>query len=407
MKKLKSLAQKVVRRIKPKEHRMRIGVITNLVLADNFVRNSLSTASTQDWMVTLGGNTGNIAFVEGILKSLGDDYDIIGWGDDTKATHQHYDHIVVCCANQIGAHFNLSTWARVLEEYNLPTTLIGLGAQADNIGDVPEVNEGAHHFLQVVDSLRNNPEYSNIISRGDYSASVLASLGAESKPFGCPSQFISDEVDLGKLCLQHQDETSVRIMTAAGNPWGKEYKFEKTLTELADLYHGDYVLQHPQSLLKIATPEFTSLDDSALERVMLAYSHLGDIKDIHRWFKSNSITFADVQNWMHYSRRFSSVIGPRYHGIAIPIQAGVPGKVITIDSRTQELSQATGIPFIPYNTVEFASPKDLSEICRWEQEDADRLNLVRVDNAYKYISFLKENGLKESSQLSNLAKGGG
>lgn len=401
---MRSVARKIKKRIFKEEKPLRIGVITNLVLADNFVRNKMASATSDEWMMALGGNTGNIAFVEGILRTLGNEYEIIGRGDNPKVTHKHFDHIVVCCANQIGPHFELTTWAKALEAYNLPVTLIGLGAQSSSVDEVPNLSKGSRYFLDVVNGLRPSSKYPNVISTGEYSSQILKNLGVDSKPFGCPSLFISAEVNLGKKCLLQQDKVASKIMVAGGNAWGNEFAFERILTSLVDVYGGNYVIQHPQAMLKIASDEFDDMSQEELKVLRRAYAHLGTDQEIHRWFRANSVFFADVQNWMHYSGRFSSVIGPRYHGVAIPIQAGVPGKVVSIDSRTEELPKTTGIPYLHYETVMNLAVKDLAELSRWSRDDADRFDDVRSVNSECYISFLRENGISPSAHLCEISK---
>jgi polysaccharide pyruvyl transferase WcaK-like protein len=55
-------------------------------------------------------------------------------------------------------------------------------------------------------------------------------------------------------------------------------------------------------------------------------------------------TFIDAASWMDAMRKFDFVVGPRFHGVMLGIQAGVPGAVIAHDSRTLELCQTMVIP---------------------------------------------------------------
>ena len=45
---------------------MKIGIITNLQNIDKFVSTELAFANSERWMAATGGNTGNVAFVQGI-----------------------------------------------------------------------------------------------------------------------------------------------------------------------------------------------------------------------------------------------------------------------------------------------------------------------------------------------------
>jgi len=383
---------------------MKIGVITNLVNIDQFVRQKMLVADTADWMLATGGNTGNVAFVEGILKILGGNLGIVNWGDNSDAVNKHYDRLVVCCANQLGTHVDLGGWADCLNGFNLPTTFIGLGAQSDLAGDMPVIPEGTLRFLDVASSCRFNSEQSNIITRGSFTSDVLKANGYDSAPLGCPSQFISPQKNLGLKCLQRQQRGKYqRVMVAAGNPWHPSYTIEKLLIDIVNQYNGDYVLQHPRALFDLATGALHQLSDAQRSRIESIYGFLGDLQEISKWFSSYAVFFADAQNWMHYSKRFSLVLGPRYHGVALPIQVGVPGKVIAIDSRTEELSAATGVPFVRYQKVENLCPEDMLGLCRWSKNDAEHYDAVRLGNASQYAPALEANGLEVSKHLKDLA----
>lgn len=384
---------------------MKIGVITNLVKIDEFVAKDMATADTDAWMRATGGNTGNVAFVQGIKNILGNTFGVVNWGDNPEAVNKHYDMLVICCANQIGAHVDLAGWADRLRHFDLPTVFIGLGAQSNEIGNIPEIPEGSKKFLELTKSLRADPNSPNIITRGSFSTEVIESFGVESSPFGCPSQFISTQLNLGQKCLAHQQRTKYdRIMTAAGNPWHASATLENTLTEIVEKYRGDYILQHPKALIQLALGEASSLPVNHVSRLETVYSRIGDWEHIKAWFESFSVFFADAQNWMHYSKHFTLAIGPRYHGVALPIQAGVPGKVISIDSRTEELSVTTGIPTVRYKEVESMGADELVEFCRWDQNDATNYDTVRTKNAINYEAFLSNNGIPVNERISELAK---
>ncbi|WP_160153827.1 polysaccharide pyruvyl transferase family protein [Microbulbifer sp. ALW1] len=384
---------------------MRIGLITNLVHDKSFIENRLAFGSSSEWMTATGGNTGNVAFVEGVKKILGGKVQLIHWGDNPSSIHQNLDHIVVCCANQLGTHADLSGWADRLAQFDLPSTFIGIGAQADHLGDIPDLPEGTIKFFSVAASLRANPEKSNFLTRGVFSSSVISHYGYDSNPYGCPSQFISPLTNLGQLCLQHQNKRKAnKILTAAGNPFHPSRSIEKLLVEIVDKYNGDYILQHPKALFDLALENIDGLSPAQVDAIESTYSSIGKIESIIEWIAINSVYFADAQNWMQYSKKFSQVIGPRYHGVALPIQVGVPGKVISIDSRTEELAVTTGIPFINYNNVMKMSSEKLIQESRWTQADADNFDTTRHKNTLNYSQFLKDQELPESEHFQSLSQ---
>ena len=382
---------------------MKIGLITNLTNIDQFVSTKLTTANAEEWMQATGGNTGNVAFVKGVTNLLDHKVSIVNWGDNPKSVKQAYDHIVVCCANQIGAHCDLAGWVRRFSAFDLPVTFIGLGAQSDQIGNIPEIPEGSKKLLEFTKHLRINPNKTNIITRGKFSSDVIQHYNMESSPFGCPSQFISLEIELGKRCLAHQNRSShERVITAAGNPYHPSGSLESVLTEIVEKYRGDYILQHPKLLIQLGLGEVSEFNESTKAVLERTYGRLGKFSDIASWFESYGVFFADALNWMHYSRHFTLAIGPRYHGVALPIQAGVPGKVISIDSRTHELASTTGVPVVPYQTINGMSAESLVESCKWTASDATHYDNVRRENASNYIDFLNNNKLPINPNLKKL-----
>lgn len=384
---------------------MKIGLITNLTNIDQFISKKLNIANSDEWMEATGGNTGNVAFVKGVTNLLDHKISIVNWGDNPKSVNQTYDQLVVCCANQIGAHCDLRGWVERFSAFDLPVTFIGLGAQSDQIGKIPDIPEGSKKLLEFTKKLRINPNKTNIITRGEFSSQVVSQYNMDSSPFGCPSQFISLQKRLGERCLAHQTRTKhVRIITAAGNPYHPSGALESLLTQVVEKYQGDYILQHPKVLIQLGLGEVSEFSEATKKVLERTYARLGKFADIASWFESYSVFFADAPNWMHYSRHFTLAIGPRYHGVALPIQAGVPGKVISIDSRTFELASTTGVPVVPYQDVMNMSAKELVNSSKWTSKDASHYDNVRKDNAQKYLQFFSDNKLPVNPSLKELSE---
>ena len=154
--------------------------------------------------------------------------------------------------------------------------------------------------------------------------------------------------------------------------------------------------------MQLALKEAGEIEEKQKARLEKIYGFMGDWETICDWFRSHGVLFADAQNWMLYSKRFTLAIGPRYHGVALPIQAGVPGKVIAIDSRTEELSDTTGIPFVRYKDIENLSKEELIKWCKWSKDDADKYDNVRKKNACLYKSFFDKNKITPSKNIVSL-----
>lgn len=380
----------------------RIGIIDNLNNIEQFVNYHFSEASAQDVMTATGGNTGNIAFVHGVRKLIGNQLTRIGWGWDASVVRQKVDHLIICCANQLGEHVDLGGWADRLEAFGLPVTLFGIGAQADSMNVMPTLPPGTIRFLQVVKKLSIAND-SNIASRGEYSAKVINSHDVNANPLGCPSLHASPVKNLGEQILLRQNQSDFnKITVAAGNPWhGKSAPLEKKLCEIVDNYHGEYILQHPVSMVQYMYGERDAIAENVRQRFSEVYG-IDDFEELVSWYRKNASLYVEVGSWMLALKRSDLILGPRYHGVALGLQAGVPGTVIAIDSRTTELCQGTGIKYLQLENAIKMSVEEIIQESKWTEEDAMLFDNRRRVAANGYTEFLTLNGLEPSHHLKNL-----
>lgn len=375
-----------------------VGLITNTnpLLLERGLESAGSLAENID--KAMGGNTGNIGFIHGTSKLLGDRVHRIGWGDKPESIKKHIDHIVICCANQIGEHVDLGAWAKTLEEYDRPVTLVGLGAQANSKDDFPNIPNGTKEFLDVV-SRKRASKASNILVRGSYTQSVLEMVGYESIPAGCPSLLISDVPLLGREIVKYsQTYPPSRIAIAAGNPWhSTSAALEGKLVSIVNEWRGEYIIQHPLAMLKFALGESDMVDEETRSRFCQVYASIIDPPKLPRWFLQNSIAFTDAQTWMSFLRKFDVTIGPRYHGIALALQTGRPGMVITIDSRTQELCESTGVKHLPLKDALRLSSSALIDHAAWSDADGIHFDHARAVQAERFSIAFRDNGLSPSA----------
>lgn len=379
----------------------RIGIIDNLNDIRGFAESRFHVASSADIMAATGGNTGNVAFVFGLKQLIGNPTVRIEWHWKPESVRQHVDQIIVCCANQIGAHADLGGWADKLAAIDLPVTLVGLGAQANSFNDQPDIPEGTRRFLAVVNALRVEPEHENISVRGEFTKHTLVRLETSAVATGCPSLLISSNPNLGKDLFARQNAQPVeRVAVAAGNPWhGPSAFLERELVRLVDQQQGAYILQHPESMLQFALGERGALTEKTVRRFLEIYPDHPTLDALLNWYRHHAHAFIDAPNWMNFLKRFDLVVGPRYHGVALGIQAGVSGCVYTIDSRTQELCDGTGIKSVSVQSLRGMSPKEMVAASLWTEEDAIGFDGNRASKAKLYKEFLEGNHIEPSAHL--------
>ncbi len=382
----------------------RIGIIDNLIDIQSLLENKYHNCNAAEVMKATGGNTGNVAFVFGTRQIIKNPVTRIGWGWTPEIVKQRVDHLVICCANQIGAHADLGSWANRLEMFDLPVTLIGLGAQSESYEIEPIVPEGTKKFLSIVDALRANPGSSNIGVRGEFTQKTLQSIGFESIRTGCPSLMISQDHELGRNILKRQGQARYeKVAVAAGNPWHEASAFlESILVDVVDKYSGAYILQHPESMLQVAYGEIENITENTINHFLKIYGDHFNFEKMLSWYRRNSYAFIDAPNWMRFLDKFDAVIGPRYHGVALALQHTIPGCVFTIDSRTEELCAETAVKAINVSQLKNLQADELVDITRWTLNDANYFDSNRILKAKEVAKFLLASGIQPSEHLESI-----
>jgi hypothetical protein len=358
--------------------------------------------SSEEIMSSVGGNSGNLAFIHGAKKILANPLVKINWDTPPTFVEKEVDHIVICCANQLGSHVDLGGWADRIQNFSKPVTLLGLGVQSPNFNEFPELPEGTKFFLKVVVE-HNVDKVSNIGVRGEYTKSFLETQKVASIAVGCPSLHISEISNLGRnLYDKHETDTIKKILVAAGNPFDiLSSSIEPTLVDLVNKLDGAYVIQHPLTMLKFLNQERHLISEDTLKRFSKVYD-TPDINEIFKWFKDKGVFFTNCLDWIDFIKKYNFALGPRYHGIALALQSGVPGVVIAIDARTRELCEGTGVPYVLYEEISSLNYNELLEKTAWTKEIATRFDKFRIAKSQMYFDFLNSQMLTPSNHLKIL-----
>ena len=382
-----------------------IGLIDNLNGVAEFRERRLPESSASEWMTAVGGNTGNVAFVHGSIISIGAKTTSIGWGSDPKKVRERCDRLVVACANQLGAHVDLGKWAERLKAFDLPVTLVGIGIQTTDYEKEISLPEGSYRFLEVVKQLRFTSDAANIGVRGQLTKAFLARRGIASYVIGCPSLFIARRERLGDVLRASCRRLPKKIAIAAGNPWhGATCSLEETLAEIVDKHRGAYIIQHPEAMLKILLGETRDILPQTMAQCVRAYGGRFNVNSLVEWYRENAYAFADVGSWMQFLRKFDRILGPRFHGVVLGIQTGIPGYVIHIDNRTKELCDATMIKNFGASDLIERSLDELISLTNWNGSDIEKFERRRVQNAGAFVDLLKGNEIDPSEHLCALSR---
>lgn len=374
---------------------------------ETLLAKSTSSLTADEILSATGGNTGNVVFIDAAKKIIENPVTNIEWGADCDYVKKNFDLLIISCANQLGCHVDLGGWADALEKFGKPCVLLGIGAQAPAIGDSVELPPGSTRLLEVVQNLSPNNTYPNILTRGRYTTKILADHGCDSMPVCCPSLFINASTRLGRqihkksLSLHPQ---SCRIAIAAGNPWhAYSAHLEKKLMNMTLDSNGMYVLQQIPSMLQMALGETKVSNIKSFDHYSKVY---GISEEQHSillsFFHDYAAIFFDTHNWIGAIRRLDICIGPRYHGVAIAVQAGMPSLGVAIDARTQEMFEQTKIKCVGIHDFTQLNSKELIEKARWSAEEADIFDVNRATLAKTMVDFLEANKITPSSSLKNI-----
>jgi polysaccharide pyruvyl transferase WcaK-like protein len=191
--------------------------------------------------------------------------------------------------------------------------------------------------------------------RGAYTLAQLERLGHGKRGavVGCPSNFIHSDPALGQaIASKYLSGPLDRLAVPAGlHYWPNTQRIEQCLADLVEQCSGLYVAQSEIEMVQLARDEAHEIAPDALELMRAHIRPTLDTADFLRWIRRYAVTFVDAASWLDAMRKFDFVVGARFHGVMLGIQAGVPGGVIAHDSRTLELCQTIGIPVRDYTEV--------------------------------------------------------
>jgi len=148
---------------------MRVGYF-----AQNYgVVNNPHSMNIDQLMHHTGHNTGNLAFWHAAnLLFDADEQVLVDWGSTADQLKDKIDLLVIPAANFLNHTSNLEAQAKLIEALDMPTILMGIGAQSETHTEFTPLTDGTKRFLQVV------AERTPFIGvRGEYSADLCRHYG--------------------------------------------------------------------------------------------------------------------------------------------------------------------------------------------------------------------------------------
>jgi hypothetical protein len=351
-----------------------------------------SGASVTSYLQATGNNSGNLLIGHAIHRHLKIDTLSTDLSMDPARINAEFDRVVIGAANFIYPKFDFAEYARFLERIHLPCVIIGLGAQAPRYGTKIEVPEGTRRMLQIV-----SERSKSLGVRGIFTAATLVDMGITNvRLIGCPSMYwtcrpaleFRPRVEGGPLRIAVNGSANVVLHSA--NPEAAR-RLEAALFRLSFRDGHPYILQNEAAMMRIAAGE-DATPDPALVRSLIASSGLEGVDQaafVH-FLRERTRSYFDIDRWHAAMGEFDFVVGSRFHGCLIALQAGVPACVFVHDARTREMCELLHLPH--RSIAQAALLDDVPALYR-------SLDLAATATAYRhlyqnYITFLDENGLE-------------
>ena len=349
------------------------------------------------------GNTGNVAFRHAIFSHLGGNLNVIGWSEKTDIVYDESRIGVIPAANQFGAHTDYQKLSDHFDTISAKVVMIGLGAQANLSGDLPDVGAGTVSWISAIQSL-SPTDAPNITLRGPFTKRALEKYGLHEKAIvmGCPSLFINPDPELG-LKIEKASKPSKRIAVAAGNPyWRRLNRIETSLARMVSATNGTYVVQQTEALMHLGRGEANLIDRDERRRLREYICPEMNTSEFIDWSQRYAHIFFDVESWIEHYRRFSCVIGARIHGVMLALQAGIPGICVAHDSRTLEMCQVMKVPhLVADDHLDGISRATVDKIV--QSFDGRAFDENRRALAKRYVEFLESNELTPVNWLKDIA----
>lgn len=355
----------------------------------------------------VGHNNGNLAFVHAVRTQLDGEIRYFPWHTKGAVLSETCDIVVIPCANQLGKHTNLGGLAKNISEVTVPVIAIGLGAQSRDFNADVELSEGTRAWLDALIENGRRHAIQNIYTRGPYTTEQIQKLTSfETVAGGCPSHFMNPNPDLGMRIARkwEADPLPRRIAVAGGHEsWADTRKIEQQLIAamMDPLMPGCYIVQSMGAMIQISRGDFDVMDQDKLARIHKHTVPHYTLDEFKQWALTYARSYYDVNAWMDELRRHDLLIGPRFHGAQLAIQAERMACTVTIDTRTEEMCRETGVPFLPASELTFPITRtSLKQAIRFDGAAYDAHRQMKVRH---YLEFLRGAGLKPMAYLENLA----
>jgi Polysaccharide pyruvyl transferase len=341
--------------------------------------------SVEQTMLSLGQNTGNLMFTQSLLSLV----DRAAWGSFSLSPKEieGHDAIVLAAANWVNNFDDFGWLADRLEKIQLPVFLIGIGAQAANSKEIPNVSKGTLRLLEIV-----RDRSVTISARGTFSCEVLERYGIKNvRPTGCPSLLLVGPKGPKSSLLREVSFDSC-CTHATRHGYGKADAFQTFLYRQAFTRKIDLVLQSEVADIHYVMNAATNqpIPSNAKEALTAAYG-VQEVEQAISYLSRHGHVFTCYSDWISYMEKRSFCFGTRIHGTIAALIAGTPATLIVHDSRTLEMAEIMGVPIVRADEISTELEIDIPKLY-------SNLQMKSFDRTFagyylNFINYFAENSI--------------
>lgn len=324
-------------------------------------------------------------FTEALIRIL-DDPAMTSFAIPDRALEGR-DSIVLAAANWVNEFEDFAWLANRLEQTDLPVFLIGIGAQSGLDHTIPKVPLGTQRLLKLV-----SERSTEIGARGQFTCEVLETLGITNVvSTGCPSMLLA-----GCNGPHFTREASLEnvVLHSTRHGFNRADSFQTWLYREAMCNDWDLLLQSEQADIHYVVNKTSDVSTmTKVEHVLQETYGTQDMTAIASYLKRRGLFFTNFKSWIADMGRHSFCVGSRIHGTVASILSGVPSLLIAHDSRTLELAQTMGIPYVISSQLAVRERIPMDKMIDSFNEQKD--HLLRYKFYFdRYMGLMRRNKLK-------------
>ena len=334
-----------------------------------------------------GNNFGNMLFTNAAYQQI-NNAQHIGFNWEPEKIREECSSIFIPAANWINTKEDWGRLADLIEQTELPCTVVGLGSQINSLADVAAIPLGTKKLNTVIAE-----RSTGIGVRGDFTAQVVNDCGVPNvEVLGCPSIFTFGKVpELRKIVARDHSRIGVGPTRYVLNKVNDTSHFDKqrqlyqfAIREASSIYY-----QSEQYEIKELARE--NQHDDIQDVLAMEYYGINDTKQLNKAILEKGKYHTSLSNWLADVLKDDLYIGTRIHGAIAATLAGTPPVLVTHDNRTKELAETMCVPSIEIEKFDVSMLCDIPKFLA--QFDFKKFTRRSELNIKKLAQFYKENNL--------------